>query len=126
MASDGSLSAPATFPAVGAVPFGMAFRRAGTRPEFVVADAAGGPNGTGAATAYRLVGGEVHLINGPVPDHQIAPCWMVVTRDGRFAYTSDADSHAISGYRIHGDGTISLLDASGVTGATPADTFPLE
>jgi len=38
----------------------------------------------------------------------------------------DADSHAISGYRIHPDGTISLLDPDGVTGTTPADTFPLE
>jgi hypothetical protein len=68
----------------------------------------------------------VRLINGPVPDHQIAPCWIVVTRDGRFAYTSNADSHAISGYRVHADGSISLLDANGLTGTTPADTFPLE
>jgi 6-phosphogluconolactonase len=51
---------------------------------------------------------------------------MVVTQDDRFAYTSNADSHSISGYRIQHDGTISLLDASGVTGSTPADTFPLE
>jgi len=51
---------------------------------------------------------------------------MVITRDGHFAYTSDADSHAISGYRIHNDGTISLLNPDGVTAATPSDTFPLE
>jgi hypothetical protein len=51
---------------------------------------------------------------------------MVITQDGRFAYTSDADSHTISGYRIHRDGTISLLDPNGVSGTTPADTFPLE
>jgi 6-phosphogluconolactonase len=124
---DGSLSPPTSFPSVGAVPFGMAFDRTRSRNELLVADAAGGPNGTGAATAYRLVdGGELRLINGPIPDHQIAPCWMVITRDGRFAYTSDADSHAISGYAIHGNGSISLLDANGVTASTPADTFPLE
>jgi 6-phosphogluconolactonase (cycloisomerase 2 family) len=51
---------------------------------------------------------------------------MVVTRDGRFAYTSDADSQAISGYRIRPDGGIGLLNADGVTGATPAGTFPIE
>ena len=124
--SDGSLSGPTTFPAVGAVPFGMAFNLASPLHEFIVADAAGGPNNTGAATAYRLARGNVHLINGPVPDHQIAPCWMVITQDGHFAYTSDADSHTISGYRIHADGTISLLNANGVTGRTPSDTFPLE
>jgi 6-phosphogluconolactonase (cycloisomerase 2 family) len=103
----------------------MAFNPVKPR-EFVVADAFGGPNNTGAATAYRLAGGKVRLINGPVPDSQIAPCWMVITRDGRFAYTSNADSQSISGYRIHENGKISLLNANGVTGTTPADTFPIE
>lgn len=123
---DGSLSGPTTFPAVGAVPFGMAFNHASPRQEFLVSDAAGGPKGTGAATAYRLADGTVHLINGPVPDHQIAPCWMVITNDGHFAYTSNADSQAISGYRIRADGTISLLNANGITATTPSHTFPIE
>lgn len=61
----------------------------------------------------------------PVPDYQIA-CWMVITQDGRFAYTSKADSQTISGYRIAADGTISLLDANGGTNTTASDTFPLE
>jgi hypothetical protein len=51
---------------------------------------------------------------------------MVITNDGLFAYTSNADSHSISGFRIHSGGQISLLDPDGVTGSTPADTFPLE
>jgi hypothetical protein len=51
---------------------------------------------------------------------------MVITRDGHFAYTSDADSHTISGYSIDEDGTISLLSPNGVTASTPSDTFPLE
>jgi 6-phosphogluconolactonase len=126
VAKDGSLSGPTSVPSVGAFPFGMAFGRFGPAEELVVADAAGGKNGTGAATAYRLSDGQLRSIDGPVPDHQIAPCWMVITRNGRFAYTSNADSQAISGYRIHSDGSISLLDANGVTGTTPADTFPLE
>ena len=126
VAHDGSLSAPTSMPSVGNTPFGMAFSHDGSRPELVVADAGTPPTFIGAATAYRLVDGQLQLINGPVPDHQIAPCWMIITRDGRFAYTSNADSQSISGYRIQHDGTISLLDANGVTGTTPADTFPLE
>src|SRR5438105_15187106 len=52
---------------------------------------------------------------------------MVITNDSRFAYTTNADSRAISGYRINPvDGSISLLTADGATGNTPADTFPLE
>lgn len=124
--SNGSLSSPTMIPAVGAVPFGIAFNRTNSQQEFIVADAGDGVHRTGAATAYRLVGGNIRLINGPVLDYQIAPCWMVITKDGHFAYTSNADSQSISGYHISENGTISLLNADGVTGATPSDTFPLE
>ncbi len=51
---------------------------------------------------------------------------MVITGNGDFAYTSNADSHVISGYRIAENGSISLLDAQGITATTPSDTFPLE
>jgi DNA-binding beta-propeller fold protein YncE len=124
--SDGSLSGPTTVPSVGAIPFALAFRPTGRPGEFLVTDAAGGPGGTGAMTAYRLAGGAVRPLDGPVPDHQIAPCWLVITRDGRFAYTSNADSQTISGYRIGAGGGLVLLNADGATARTPADTFPLE
>src|SRR5437763_16246597 len=105
----------------------MAFSPASPQ-QLIVADAAGGSNGTtGAATAYRLQQGTIQPITGAVPDYQIAPCWMVITGDGDFAYTSNADSQVISGYRIAENGTISLLNAQGgVTATTPSDTFPLE
>jgi hypothetical protein len=103
----------------------MAFNPA--RPqEFIVDDGFGTGNGIGAVTAYRLASGDVELINGPVRDNQLAPCWMVVTRDGHFAYTSNADSHSISGYRIGNNGAISSLNADGLTAGTPVDTFPIE
>ena len=122
---DGSLSAATTFASVGAIPFGMAFNP--VRPQqFIVTDAAGGPNNTGAATSYRLAGGTVNLINGPVFDYQVAPCWLVITADGRFAYTSNADSLTISGYRIQANGVISLLTPNGATATAPAGTFPIE
>jgi 6-phosphogluconolactonase (cycloisomerase 2 family) len=104
----------------------MAFDPASTQDEFVVSDAMGGPNGTGAATAYKLVNGSVQLLNGPVADKQKAPCWMVVTHNGLFAYTSNADSQTITGYSISSSGAISLLNSNGVTGTTPSDTFPIE
>jgi 6-phosphogluconolactonase (cycloisomerase 2 family) len=51
---------------------------------------------------------------------------MVITRDGHFAYTSNADSQTISGYGIEADGTIRLLHTRGITATTPSDTFPIE
>lgn len=124
---DGSLGSLTSFPSIGLYPFGMAFNPARSQ-EFIVDDGFGfaGSNGTGAVTAYRLSRGTVRLINGPVPDFQVAPCWMVVTHDGRFAYTSNPDSQAISGLRIGEDGVVTLLNANGLTASTPSDTFPLE
>ena len=122
---DGSLSAATPVASVGAIPFGMAFDPVNGR-QFIVTDAAGGPNNTGAATAYRLAHGTVNLINGPVFDFQVAPCWLVITADGRFAYTSNADSLTISGYSIAANGAISLLTPNGATATAPAGTFPIE
>jgi 6-phosphogluconolactonase len=122
---EGRLGPATTTAAVGAYPFGMAFNPR-QRDELVVADGLGGPTGLGAVTAYRLRGGTLRPINGEVSTHQIAPCWMAVTRDGRFAYTSNADSRSISGLRIARDGSIALRDAGGITATTPLDTFPLE
>jgi 6-phosphogluconolactonase len=127
--SDGSLSNATAFTSTGVYPFGMAFDPA--RPhELLINDALGtgsqGIKSTGAVTAYRLDEGNLNLINGPVPAFQLTPCWMVITGDGRFAYTSDSDSSTISGYRINGDGTISLLNANGITATAPSGTIPLE
>ncbi len=51
---------------------------------------------------------------------------MVITEDGRFAYTSNPDSQTISGLRIGSGGVINLLNANGLTARAPSDTFPLE
>jgi 6-phosphogluconolactonase (cycloisomerase 2 family) len=126
VAGDGSLTGPKPLASSGRYPFGMALASGSSTSELVVDDGMGpGPNGTGAVTTYT-VADRVTQLQGPVLDHQIAPCWMVVTRDGRFAYTSNADSQAISGFRIAADGGIALLNADGVTAATPAGTFPIE
>jgi 6-phosphogluconolactonase len=42
----------------------------------------------------------------------------VVTKDGRFAYTTNTGSASISGSRIGHGGELTLLDADGVTGVT--------
>jgi 6-phosphogluconolactonase (cycloisomerase 2 family) len=47
-----------------------------------------------------------------------------VTKNGRYTYTTNTGSNSISGYRIGGDGSLTLLDADGKTadtGAAPTD-----
>jgi len=122
---DGSLTGPTIVHSSGNFPFGMSFVQSSAQSELIVADAVAAPNGTGGVTAYTLVDRLLNL-QGPVFDGQIAPCWMVTTADGRFAYTSNADSRSISGYRVESDGGLKLLNADGITALTPSDTFPLE
>jgi 6-phosphogluconolactonase (cycloisomerase 2 family) len=62
----------------------------------------------------------VIAVDPAVPDHQSAPCWIVITPDGRFTYTTNTASNSISGFRIRPNGTLELLDASGVTAMSDA------
>ena len=50
----------------------------------------------------------------------------MITKDGRFAYTTNAGSGTISGYSVGHDGSIQLLDADGVTGVTGQGSAPID
>jgi 6-phosphogluconolactonase (cycloisomerase 2 family) len=55
---------------------------------------------------------------------ETAACWVVVTPNGRFVYTTNTGSASVSGYRVGHDGSLQLLDPDGVaatTGAGPID-----
>jgi 6-phosphogluconolactonase (cycloisomerase 2 family) len=57
-----------------------------------------------------------------VPDTQTAACWVVITNNGRFAYTTNTGSNTVSSYSIAPDGSLDLREAvAGDTGAAPAD-----
>ena len=104
---DGSATGPTTYAAAGGTPFGFAF---GLRDELFVSEAAG------TASSYILgSGGSLTVVSGAVSTLQGAPCWLVVTQNGRFAYTANAHSGTISGFAVATDGTLSLLDPSGTT-----------
>jgi 6-phosphogluconolactonase len=78
-----------------------------------------GTAGEGAVTSYRLSGGGLlETISGSVPDSQTAPCWIVITPDGKFAYVANTASGSISAYAVGADGALSLL-GDGVAAETP-------
>jgi 6-phosphogluconolactonase len=99
-----------SYPAVGQGPYGFSF---GNDDELFVSEAA-----TGSASSYDLDHGSFSTVSGEVMDHHAAPCWLVVSRDGRFAYTANAHDGTISGFVVGEHGTLTLLDPSGTT-ATP-------
>lgn len=121
---DGTLSDARTLRSVGDTPFGFAFDSAGT---LIVSDAFGGAAGAGALSSYRLDrGAAATVVSGPVADHQGAPCWVIVTRDGRFAYTSNTASGTISGYTVAANGGLSLFGDGGATARTGDGTKPID
>lgn len=108
----------------GATPFGFAF---GKRDQLFVSEAAGGAADASSMSSYVLEGdGTLQVVNSEVPTTETAACWVVVTNDGRFAYTTNAGSGSVSGYRIAFDGTITLLDTNGVTGNTGGGSGPID
>jgi len=70
----------------------------------------------GSASSYVIGGnGALTVASGTVLTHQGAPCWAVVTQNGKFGYTANAQGGSISGFAIANDGTIRLIDADGRT-----------
>jgi 6-phosphogluconolactonase len=111
----GLASGPATHPSSGQTPFGFATR--GKR--LFVSEAFGGAPDASAVSSYRVGdAGTLGVISPSVPTTETAACWVVVTRNGKFAYTTNTGSNSISGYRIRPNGAIRLLDADGKTGNT--------
>ncbi|MBV9707781.1 MAG: beta-propeller fold lactonase family protein [Chloroflexi bacterium] len=106
--ADGSLSSPTFTPSAGTTPFGFAFSPK-DRSLFVVSDA-----GTGAATSYRLEGGNISVVSGPVGSPQTrAACWVAITKDGQYVYTGNAGSNTIATYNIGTDGKLTLQSSIG-------------
>lgn len=103
----GRAGAPLVHDSDGPTPFGFGFTRNGT---LIVSNAAGGAAGAGSASSYAIGSdGSLHVIDAQVPDFQSAPCWIVVTRNGRFVYTTNTATNNTSGYRITARGGLELL-----------------
>jgi 6-phosphogluconolactonase len=116
--ADGRASGPVINHSSGAVPFGFAF---GMRDQVFFSEAGGGQNGLSAASSYRVdANGNLTVVSGSAPTYQGAACWLVVTSDGRYAYTANAASNSISGFAIGIDGSLSLITPDGRTGTTGA------
>jgi 6-phosphogluconolactonase (cycloisomerase 2 family) len=96
--------------ATGPVPFPFLFDRSG---RLVLADA------SGQAGTWRIdPDGGLTLLSAAAANQQAATCWL--TAAGGYFYATNTGSDSITGYRAGVDGSLSLLDASGVTATTDA------
>ena len=100
------------FAAQGAGPFGSEFSPTDPTKVFV-SNAHDGP-GNGTVSAFDVAGdGTLTSIGAsPFADFQTAPCWVEITHDGRFLFTTNTASSSISRYAIASDGSLGLLGST--------------
>ncbi|HEY6015316.1 MAG TPA: beta-propeller fold lactonase family protein [Gaiellaceae bacterium] len=115
--ADGVAGAPTVTTSAGGTPFGFDFDNRG---HLLVSEAAG------SASSYDVSADGASVISGAVATHQGAPCWLVVSKNGHFAYTANAAAGTISGFAVGQDGSLSLLDPSGVSANLGAGSHPLD
>ena len=123
VAGDGTSSGPNVQASAGTTPFGFAITESN---HVFVSEAFGGAENASAVSSYLLTGGNLDVISPSVPTHQTAACWVAVTPDENFVYTTNTGSGSISGYRVLADGQIELLDADGRTGVTGDGSSPID
>ncbi|MEP6691430.1 MAG: beta-propeller fold lactonase family protein [Gemmatimonadaceae bacterium] len=111
---------PVVHPSRGMTPFGFAFARGDA---LIVSEAFGGAPNASALSSYRLGDtGRLAVISGSVATGETAACWVVVTRNGRLAFTTNTGSNFISSFAVGTDGALTLRDArAGATGKAPTD-----
>ena len=93
----------------------------------MVSEAFGGATDSSAVSSYNVgYDGTVSLIDGPVFTTETAACWVVVTKNNKYTYTTNTGSGTITGYSINYMGELTLLDADGVTADLGAGTSPID
>lgn len=102
------------FAAQGVGPFGSEFRP--TDPtQLFVSNAHNGP-ALGTVSAFNDGFDGTLFSNGssPFADQQTAPCWVIITPDGRYLFAVNTGSGTISRYAIAPNGRLALLGSTPV------------
>lgn len=103
-----------------ATPFGFAVRGYGN---IIVSEAAGGAPGASVLSSYHVnPNGHIRLVEGTVSAGQTAACWVVVTENKKYAYTTNTGSNNISSFRVGFGGGLDILSPiAATTGTGPVD-----
>jgi 6-phosphogluconolactonase len=110
---DGLLGGPGVHPSAGPTPYGFAFTSGGET--LVVTEAFGAETGKAAASSYALENGSVAAVTRSAGNGRSEICWAVVSKDDRYAFTTNFADGAVSRYAIQRDGSLRLDDAVAAT-----------
>ncbi len=121
---NGFVSTPLSQLAHGTTPFGFGFDRVG---RLIVSEAFGGVAGQTAASSYDVADtGKLTAITGSLRSGQTASCWIVVPRNGKFAYAANTPSATLTGFSVGRDGTLGLLASNGINATLPVGSAPTD
>jgi 6-phosphogluconolactonase len=113
VSSIGVASAPNMMASVGNGPFGFAFTPNGF---LIMSEAA-----SNTVSSFTWTpNGSLRTISGALPDFQMAPCWLVTTTAGDWAFTTNAASGTISTYAIASNGILLLTSSIAAKVSSPA------
>jgi 6-phosphogluconolactonase len=110
---NGVASPPTTTTSAGVGPYGFAFTNQGN---LILSEAA-----SDTVSSYAVSDiGQLRIISGAIPTFGNAPCWLVVSGDGKLAFTANAHGGTISTFSISGDGALTLFSSVAAHTSIPA------
>ncbi len=101
-------------------PFGFAI----SNNNIFVSEAAGGAAGASKLSSYYVnKNGTITLVKGSVGANQSAACWVVITGNGKYAYTTNTANNNLTNFNVNANtGNISVNTAIAATaGMGPID-----
>lgn len=108
----------------GPTPFGFDFDRYG---HLLVSEAAGGAPDASSLSSYEIQeDGTLVVLASAVPTTETAACWVEMSRNGRYAFTTNAGSSSISAFETGRDGSLMLTTEDGVAASTGAGSAPID
>lgn len=117
---EGLVENASSLPSNNATPFGFSFG-----PPLIVSEAAAGAPGASTLSSYGVSDNDtLETISKSVPDTQAAACWVVITRNGHLAFTSNTASGTVSSFRVSRCGVLSLI--AGVAADLGTDSAPTD
>jgi 6-phosphogluconolactonase (cycloisomerase 2 family) len=128
LGADGLPGARTVVASPGPTPFGADFDRSG---RYILSQGnigpmrAAVPDGSTLSSSTLSATG-LSVITGAAATTETAACWIEITPDGRFAYTTNTGSGSITGFSIAANGALASLTADGRTGVTGMGTQPLD
>ena len=105
----GTLGEARTIDSLGATPYGFAISNEGI---LVVTEAFRAEKGAAAASSYRIDGDAIMPGTASIGNGRSEICWAVISKDGRYAFTTNFADGAVSRFAIGMDGSLTLEEAT--------------